>query len=262
MNNAVVGKNAWLVARRALLEAEKAHMKANDKLQQELRALPWLKIQTSYTFTAPDGEKTLTELFRGRSQLFIKHFMMAPGQDWQCVGCSLECDHMNGLLPHLDNHDISYVVVARAPIGEIEEVRLRMGWDFCWVSSFGSEFNYDMDVSFRPEQLKSGGAQYNFRPYTGEMTELSGNSVLYRDEAGDIYLTYQAFARGGEVFMGIFNFLDSVPKGREENGPNHGLTDWVKLRNEYESDRRAASSGAIYPSLQSRAKAGNPSSNP
>jgi predicted dithiol-disulfide oxidoreductase (DUF899 family) len=194
---------------------------------------------------SPDGEKNLAELFRGRSQLYMKHFMMAPGQDWQCVGCSLECDHMNGLLSHLDNHDISYVAVARAPIDEIEKVRRRMGWDFCWVSSFGSEFNYDMDVSFRAEELKSGTAQYNFRPYTGEMTELSGNSVFYRDEAGDVYLTYQAFARGGEVFMGIFNFLDAVPKGREENGPNHSLTDWAKLRNAYASDRRAGSSGAI-----------------
>jgi predicted dithiol-disulfide oxidoreductase (DUF899 family) len=245
VNNKIVAKQTWLDARRALLEKEKAYMKAGDKLQQELRALPWVKVETNYTFTTPNGNKTLLELFRGRSQMFMKHFMMAPGQDWQCVGCSLECDHMNGLLPHLDNHDISYVVVARAPIHEIEEVRRRMGWDFCWVSSFGSEFNYDMDVSFRPEQLKSGAAQYNFRPYKGEMTELSGNSVFYRDEADNIYLTYQAFARGGEVFMGIFNFLDSVPKGREENGPNHSLTDWARLHNAYASDHRAASSGAI-----------------
>ena len=245
MNNRVVEKAKWLEARRALLEQEKAHMKANDALKKHLRALPWLRIEKDYVFTTHDGEKSLVELFRGRSQLFMKHFMMAPGQDWQCVGCSLECDHINGLLPHLDNHDISYVVVARAPIGEIEKVRQRMGWDFCWVSSFGSEFNYDLDVSFRPEQLKSGAAQYNFRPYTGEMTELSGNSVFYRDEAGEVYLTYQAFARGGEVFMGIFNFLDSVPKGREENGPNHSLTDWAKLHDAYESDRHAAPNGAM-----------------
>lgn len=121
MNNIVVEKGRWLEARRALLEQEKAHMKANDALKKNLRALPWLKIEKNYVFTTNDGEKDLVELFQGRSQLFIKHFMMAPGQQWQCVGCSLECDHMNGLLPHLENHDISYVVVARAPMDEIEK---------------------------------------------------------------------------------------------------------------------------------------------
>lgn len=245
MNNIVVAKDQLLEARRVLLEQEKAHMKANDALKKKVRNLPWLRIERDYVFTTPDGERSLAELFRGRSQLFMKHFMMAPGQNWQCVGCSLECDHMNGILPHLEHHDISYVVVARAPIDEIEKVRRRMGWDFCWVSSFGSEFNYDMNVSFRPEQLKSGAARYNFRHYEGEMTELSGNSVFYRDDAGDIYLTYQAFARGGEVFMGIFSFLDSVPKGREENGPNYSLTDWAKLHDAYEDDRHAAANGAM-----------------
>jgi predicted dithiol-disulfide oxidoreductase (DUF899 family) len=159
--------------------------------------------------------------------------MMGPGQMTQCVGCSLEVDHVDGILEHLQNHDVTYVAVARAPLHEIEAVRNRMGWRFPWVSSYGSDFNYDFNVSFTPEQIAAGKACYNFEYRDPGMEDLSGDSVFYRDDAGNIFHTYSSFGRGGEEFLGIYRFLDAVPKGREENGPYHSLADWAKPRNMY-----------------------------
>ena len=161
--HSIATKPDWIAARRALLAKEKAFTRARDQLAQERRALPWLKIEKPYVFDGPAGTVTLSELFDGPSQLFIKHFMMGPGATTQCVGCSFEVDHIEGILTHLNHHDITYAVVARAPIAEIEVVRKRMGWKFPWVSSYGSDFNYDFDVSFTPEQIASGRALYNFQ---------------------------------------------------------------------------------------------------
>ena len=158
----IVSREEWLIARKDLLEREKEFTRLRDQLAAERRALPWVKIDKEYIFDAPEGEVTLAELFDERSQLFIKHFMMAPGQKTQCVGCSLEVDHIDGILPHLENHDVSYVAVARAPIEEIEAVRKRMGWKFRWVSSYRSDFNYDFNVSWTREQIDSGRALYNY----------------------------------------------------------------------------------------------------
>src|ERR1700733_5393830 len=151
----IVSREEWLKERTALLTREKAFTKLRDQIGAERRALPWVKIEKEYVFDAPTGKITLAQLFDGRSQLFIKHFMMGPGQTEQCVGCSLEVDHVEGILEHLENHDVSYVAVARAPIEEIEAVRHRMGWRFRWVSSFGSDFNYDFNVSFRPAHVEA-----------------------------------------------------------------------------------------------------------
>src|SRR5882672_2421356 len=159
----IVSREEWLAARTALLAKEKAFTKLRDQLGAEQRALPWVRVDKNYVFDGPSGKVTLTELFDGRSQLFIKHFMMGPGAIHQCVGCSLEVDHVEGLLEHLQNHDVTYVAVARAPIEEIETVRKRMGWRFPWVSSCHSDFNYDFNVSFTPEQVVSGRALYNFQ---------------------------------------------------------------------------------------------------
>ena len=149
----IVSRDAWLAARTNLLAKEKEFTRQGDQLNEERRALPWVRIEKDYVFDAPSGRVTLSELFNGRSQLFIKHFMMGPGATHQCVGCSLEVDHVEGILEHLENHDVSYVAVARAPIEEIEVVRTRMGWHFPWVSSYHSDFNYDFNVSFTPAQL-------------------------------------------------------------------------------------------------------------
>jgi predicted dithiol-disulfide oxidoreductase (DUF899 family) len=232
----VVSREEWLIARRDLLKREKELTRLRDQLAAERRALPWVKMDKEYVFDAPEGEMTLAELFDGRSQLFIKHFMMAPGQLTQCVGCSLEVDHVDGILPHLENHDVTYVAVARAPLGEIEAVRKRMGWKFRWVSSYHSEFNYDFNVSFTCGDAASGRSIYNYGiapEWAAEIEDLSGNSVFYKDDDGQIFHTYSTFGRGGEEFLGIYRFLDATPKGRAENGPYHSLTDWARPRNMY-----------------------------
>lgn len=249
MQHEVVSPEKWLEARVALLEHEKALTRHRDQVSAERLALPWLRIEKAYVFDGPNGKLTLSELFQGRSQLCIKHFMMAPGARHQCVGCSLEVDHVDGILPHLENHDVSYAVVARAPIEEIEVVRKRMGWKFLWVSSFGSDFNYDFHVSFKPEDVAAGRAQYNFRPapeWTATVPDLSGRSVLYKNEAGEIFHTYSAYSRGGEDVLGIYGILDSMPKGRNETGPHHSLGDWARPRNVYGQGGEVESNGRYH----------------
>jgi predicted dithiol-disulfide oxidoreductase (DUF899 family) len=229
----VVSRAEWLSARRALLEKEKAFTRSRDLLAAEQRALPWVKIEKEYVFEGPSGTRTLGELFEGRSQLFVKHFMLGPGQGRQCVGCSFEVDHVEGILEHLQRHDLSYVAIARAPIVEIEVIRKRMGWRFTWVSSYGSDFNYDFNVSFTPEQLAAKNALVNFRQTDPGLEDLSGDSVFFKDDAGQIFHTYSTFGRGGEEFLGAYRFLDITPKGRAENGPYHSLADWVRPRDMY-----------------------------
>src|SRR5438093_10942498 len=184
--NRIVSREEWLTARIALLAKEKELTRLRDRLSTERRALPWIRVEKPYVFDGPEGKVTLADLFDGRSQLFIKHFMMGPGQVTQCVGCSFEVDHIAGVLVHLQNHDVTYAVVARAPIHEIEAVRKRMGWRFPWVSSYHSDFNYDFNVSFTREQIASGHALYNFQrapEWAAGVQDLSGDSVFYKDES-------------------------------------------------------------------------------
>jgi len=233
-NKQVVSREEWIEARRAFLAKEKELTRRRDELSRQRRELPWVKIEKEYVFDAPEGKVTLAELFEGRSQLFIKHFMMGPGQVTQCVGCSLEVDHIEGVLSHLHNHDVTYAVVARAPIDEIEAVRKRMGWRFPWVSSYNSDFNYDFNVSFTPEQIAAGRAFYNYDNTDRVLEDLSGDSVFFKDDAGQIFHTYSTFGRGGEEFLGIYRYLDVTPKGRDERGPYRSLADWVRPRNRYD----------------------------
>ena len=232
----IVTKQDWIEARRKLLAKEKDLTRLRDRLAEDRRALPWVKIEKPYVFDGPTGKVSLADLFGGRSQLYIKHFMMAPGATTQCVGCSFEVDHIEGILTHINNHDVTYVAVARAPIEEIEVVRKRMGWKFPWVSSYHSDFNYDFDVSFTPEQVASGRALYNFGrapEWAAGLRDLSGRSVFFKDEEGQIYLTYASFGRGGEDFLTAYRILDVMPKGRQENGPFHSLADWVRPHDRY-----------------------------
>jgi predicted dithiol-disulfide oxidoreductase (DUF899 family) len=217
-----------------LLAKEKELTRRRDELSRQRAELPWVKIEKEYVFDAPGGKVTLSELFDGRSQLFIKHFMMGPRQVTQCVGCSLEVDHIDGVLVHLHNHDVTYAVVARAPIDEIEAVRKRMGWRFPWVSSYNSDFNYDFNVSFKYEQIAAGRAFYNYDYTNRALEDLSGDSVFFKDDAGQIFHTYSTFGRGGEEFLGIYRYLDVTPKGRDERGPYRSLADWVRPRNRYD----------------------------
>jgi len=229
----VVSRGEWLEARRALLIKEKALTRQRDALSAERRALPWVKVEKNYLFDTPSGKATLSQLFDGRTQLFIKHFMMGPGQTEHCVGCALEVDHIAGLLPHLENHDVTYTAVARAPISEIEALRKRMGWQFAWVSSYGSDFNYDFNVSYTPEQLATRTALVNFRLTDPGLEDLSGNSVFFKDKNDQIFHTYSTFGRGGEEFLGIYRYFDVMPLGRNENGPYHALGDWARPHDMY-----------------------------
>jgi predicted dithiol-disulfide oxidoreductase (DUF899 family) len=233
MQHRIVSRDQWLQARTKLLAKEKEMTRLRDSLSAERRALPWVKVEKSYTFDTPNGKASLADLFDGRSQLIVKHFMLAPGQKDGCVGCSFESDHVDGALVHLQNHDVSYVAVARAPLPEIEVFRKRMGWNFRWVSSFGSDFNYDFNASFTPEQLAKGEAFYNYRTGPLPLEDLSGLSVFYKDESGAIFHTYSTFGRGAEERLGTYVFLDMTPKGRNETGPNHSLADWVRHHDRY-----------------------------
>jgi predicted dithiol-disulfide oxidoreductase (DUF899 family) len=229
----IVSQEEWLDARRTLLAKEKALLRERDTLRQLTRELPWVKVEKTYMFEGPNGKQTLADLFEGRSQLIVKHFMMGPGWKEGCLGCSFGADQVEGSVVHLVNHDVMYVAVSRAPYPEIAAYHKRMGWKFKWVSSSGSDFNFDYNVSFSEADKARGKVFYNFETtdYMGE--EMPGYSVFYKDEAGDIFHTYSAFARGTELMGGVYGFLDVTPKGRNEP-PGGNLTDWVRRHDEYE----------------------------
>ena len=235
-DHAIVSREEWVAARKVLLEKEKELTRLKDGLSRERRGLPWVKVEKSYVFEGPDGEETLAGLFGGRSQLIVHHFMFSP--DWQegCVGCSFHSDHADGPLVHLENHDVSFVRVSRAPIAKIRAFHGRMGWKAKWVSSFGSDFNYDFNVSFTKDEVAKGEANYNYSKAGFALEELPGLSVFARDEAGDVFHTYSCFGRGDEGAVGTYFYLDLTPKGRDENGPHGNLMDWVRHHDRYDFD--------------------------
>lgn len=232
----IVPHQEWLAERLALLEAERAHTRERDRLAEQRRRLPWVRVDKPYRFASPDGVRTLADLFAGRSQLLVKHFMFGPGWEEGCVGCSFESDHIEAAMTHLQHHDVAFAAVSRAPVAEIEPFRRRMGWRFGWVSSADSDFNYDFHVSFTPEEMARGRGIYNYREEHLPIEELSGLSVFYRDTEGAIFHTYSTFGRGGEEILGSYMILDMLPLGRNENGPNHNLTDWVRHHDRYAAD--------------------------
>ncbi|MCL6706362.1 thioredoxin family protein [Pseudomonas sp. R2.Fl] len=230
--NAIVSREEWLEARKALLAREKEVTHLRDQVRAERLELPWVRVDKDYRFDTPDGEKSLADLFDGRSQLMIYHFMFGPDWDAGCPGCSFFADHVDGMLPHLNNHDVTLVAVSRAPLDKIEAYRRRMDWHFPWVSSHGSDFNFDYHVSFTPEQLAAGSVYYNFRETPREQAhdELPGLSSFFRDQTGDIFHTYSQYARGGEEALGTLMMLDHAPLGRNETG----TLSFVKRKDEYE----------------------------
>jgi predicted dithiol-disulfide oxidoreductase (DUF899 family) len=239
LHNQVVSRDEWLAARKQHLIKEKELTRLRDQLNAERRALPWVKVEKPYVFDGPDGKQSLADLFDGRSQLIVKHFMLGP--DWQegCVGCSFEVDHVGGALVHLEHHDVSYVLVSRAPLPKIEAFKQRMGWRFKWVSSYGSDFNYDFHVSFKEDEIARGKAYYNYEVRQIGIDELSGRSVFYKDTAGDIFHTYSSYGRGGESFLGTYSYIDITPKGRDEI-INGNLTDWVRHHDRYQDEGEGA----------------------
>ena len=239
LSNPVVSREEWLDARRALLATEKEETKLRDKIRTDRRNMPWVKVDKTYTFDTPAGKKTLAELFDGRSQLMIYHFMFGPDWEAGCPGCSFLSDHIDGTLAHLNNHDVTYVTVSRAPLDKIETYKKRMGWKFPWVSSLGSDFNFDYHVSFTKEELESGKVFYNFREISGDDAndELPGMSAFIRDEAGNVYHTYSDYARGGEEILTTLMILDRAPKGRNETS----TLSFVKRHDEYDTEPKAHS---------------------
>ena len=244
----VVSRAEWLAERRALLAREKELTRASDELNRRRRALPWVRVDKAYVFDGPDGKETLADLFDGRSQLIVKHFMLGPGWKEGCVGCSFGADHVDGALVHLEHHDVTLVAVARAPWHEIEAFKARMGWRFKWVSSFGSDFNYDYHVSFTKEDAARGAGFYNYtaQPVPGE--DSSGLSVFCKDASGGVFHTYSCYARGDEKTVGAYMLLDLTPKGRNETGPNHNLSDWVRHHDRYGAGGFVDAGGRYRPS--------------
>lgn len=238
MQHKVVSREEWTKARKALLAKEKALTRQRDALNRERLELPWVRVEKHYVFESRTGKKALADLFDGRSQLIVKHFMLGP--DWQegCVGCSFGADHLGGPLTHLIHHDITIVAVSRAPLEKIESYRKRMGWDFTWVSSAGSDFNFDYHVSFTPEELANKAAYYNYETIDPGVDELPGFSVFYKNEQGEVFHTYSTFARGSEAMSNSFAYMDIAPKGRNEP-PGGNFSAWARRHDSYEDDGRS-----------------------
>lgn len=232
MDHQVVPRSEWLAARRALLAREKQLTRLRDEIARERRMLPWVRVEKCYVFEAPGGSRTLADLFEGRSQLLVQHFMFAPGWEQGCPSCSFMADHTDGMLVHLAHRDVAVLAVSRAPLAEIERFRRRMGWQFRWVSSHGSDFNHDFGVSFTAGQRARGEVDYNYgmQPFPSE--EAPGISLFYKDGAGEVFHTYSTYGRGVEVMMGTYQLLDLTPRGRDEQDAEYPM-DWVRHHDRY-----------------------------
>jgi predicted dithiol-disulfide oxidoreductase (DUF899 family) len=226
----IVSREQWIAARMALLAKEKEFTRARDRLSQERRDLPWVRVDKPYVFDGPDGKVTLGSLFAGRSQLIVYHFMFAPDWEEGCKSCSFWADNFERGVVHLAARDVTLVAVSRAPLSKLEAFKRRMGWTFTWVSSAGNDFNFDYHVSFTPQDLAQE-TTYNYYTAKRSMAELPGISVFCQDAAGAVFHTYSCYARGLDMMNATYHYLDLVPKGRDESGP-HKMA-WVRYRDSY-----------------------------
>jgi predicted dithiol-disulfide oxidoreductase (DUF899 family) len=227
----IVSEAEWLVARRDLLTREKELTRLRDQVSRHRRELPWLKIDKEYVFEGPNGRETLADLFDGRSQLIIYHFMLGPGWEEGCKSCSFLADHFDGANWHLPHRDVTLVVISRAPLVEIEPFKKRMGWRFKWVSSHGNDFNFDYHVSATKDEIAKNKMYYNYETAELMSDEMPGLSVFYKDENGVVFHTYSTYARGLDSLVGAYNFLDLVPKGRDDD-PDSTMS-WVRHHDRY-----------------------------
>ena len=237
----VVSRDEWIAERQKLLEREKAFTKLRDEITAQRMALPWVRVDKKYVFEEGDRLVTLAELFEDRSQLAIYHFMFAPDWDAGCDGCSFLCDHVDSARQHFEHNDLSFAAVSRAPWPKLNAYRQRMGWTFRWVSSDESDFNYDFGASFRRENLDAGPVFYNFKMQHLRNEDQPGVSVFYKDTDGAIYHTYSTFERGGEPFIGAYDWLDIAPKGRNEAE----IMGWMRRHDEYPVVENRPLSGAL-----------------
>jgi predicted dithiol-disulfide oxidoreductase (DUF899 family) len=228
----IVSRDEWLAARKQFLSKEKELTHLRDRLSAERRELPWVKVEKPYAFDGPKGKETLADLFDGRSQLVVYHFMFGPGWEQGCPSCSWAADNIDANVVHLNARDVTLVVVSRAPLGQIEAFKKRMGWRFKWVSSYGNDFNYDYQVSFTKEEMAKGDVYYNYGPNGFPSEEAPGVSVFCKDGKGGVFHTYSSYARGGEPLLGGYYFLDLVPKGRDEAALPFTMA-WVRHHDRY-----------------------------
>jgi predicted dithiol-disulfide oxidoreductase (DUF899 family) len=233
MFHPVVSREQWLAARKALLAREKELTRLGDQIARERRALPWVRMEKAYLFDTPDGPRPLADLFDGRRQLLMQHFMLAPRWEQGCKSCSYMADHTDPALVHLAARDTAFVAVSCAPLAEIERFRQRMGWRFRWVSSHGTDFNRDFGVSFTADEIARGEADYDFGSMTpGE--EMPGVSAFYKDGTGEVFHTYSTYGRGVEVMMHTYRLLDLTAKGRDEDALDFTMA-WVRHHDRYEN---------------------------
>jgi len=229
----IVSREEWTAARREHLAKEKEFTRLRDQLSRERRDLPWVRVDAPYVFDGPDGAVTLADLFEGRSQLIVQHFMFDPSWGEGCKSCSFWVDNFDGIVVHLNHRDVSFALVSRAPIAALEAYRRRMGWRVRWVSSLRADFNRDFGVTFTPEELANGRVYYNYESRSFPVTEAPGLSVFTRDADGAIYHTYSCYARGLDMLNGAYHLLDLVPRGRDEAGLSHSM-EWLRHHDRYE----------------------------
>jgi predicted dithiol-disulfide oxidoreductase (DUF899 family) len=228
----VVSREEWLAVRKSFLVKEKEFTRARDELSRQRRELPWVEVEKSYAFDGPDGKVSLPDLFAGKSQLLVYHFMFGPDWGEGCPSCSFWADNYNGIVVHLANRDVSLVAISRAPLEKLEAYKRRMGWGFKWVSSLNNDFNRDFHVSFTPEEQKT--AVYNYEARGFGSSEAPGASVFAKDEAGRVFHTYSCYARGLDMLNGAYHLLDLVPKGRDEDSLPYPMA-WVRRHDKYGS---------------------------
>jgi len=234
-NHKVLPRTEWIEARRKLLAREKELTRLRDRLSQERRNLPWERVEKNYVFDGPEGKESLSDLFDGRQQLIVYHFMFDPSWDAGCKSCSFWADNFDGIVVHLRQRDANLVVISRAPLAKLRDFRKRMGWHFKWLSSAANDFNRDYQVSFTPEELAKGEASYNYalgKPFGPESV---GISVFYKDSGGALYHTYSCYSRGVEMVNGAYHFLDLLPKGRGESGTGNPQA-WVRHHDSYDGE--------------------------
>lgn len=229
----VVSHHAWVTARKELLAKEKEFTRLRDELSARRRDLPWEQVDKAYVFTGPEGEESLSDLFDGRSQLIIYHFMFDPDWEEGCKSCSYLVDHYGPATVHLANRDVTMVTVSRAPLAKLDAFKKRMGWNFKWVSSEGNDFNRDYHVLFDPKELETGEAYYNYKTQPFPVADGPGISVFAKYEEGHIFHTYSSYARGLDMFIGAYHLLDIVPKGRDEAGLDYSM-EWIRHHDRYE----------------------------
>jgi predicted dithiol-disulfide oxidoreductase (DUF899 family) len=229
----VVSRAEWLAARKAHLAQEKKFSKARDELARQRRELPWVKVEKQFVFDAPGGKESLSDLFAGRGQLIVYHFMFGPGWEQGCPSCSLLADHFDGAVVHLAQRDVTFLAVSRAPLPQIEAFKKRMGWKFKWVSSFENDFNRDYHVSFTKDEMDKGEVYYNYALTKFPSEEAPGASVFAKDAGGTIFHTYSTYGRGLDILIGAYNYLDLVPKGRDEDALPWSMA-WVRHHDRYE----------------------------